>query len=59
MVFLEAGIVAKRHDVRLATQISLLRLALSSIPNMNVKPAGTNKTAKELGELLKDMLDGE
>lgn len=59
MVFVEASIVASRIGVQMATQTSLLKMALSSIPNMNVKPAGTTRAAKELAELLKDMLDGE
>lgn len=59
MVFVEAGIVANRIGVQMATNTSLIKMALSSIPNMNVKPAGTTRAAKELGELLKDMMDGE
>lgn len=59
MVFVEAGIVARRIGVQMATQTSLLQMALSSIPNPNVKPAGTKRAAKDLSDLLKGMLDGE
>ena len=59
MVFVEAGIVAKRIGVQMASQTSLLQMALSTIPNMNVKPAGTKRAAKDLGNVLKDMMNGE
>lgn len=59
MVSAEARIVAKRLDVQLAAHTSLLQMALSSIPNMNVKTGATNRAAKELGAMLKGMLHGE
>ena len=59
MVFVEASIVAKRIGVQMASQTSLLQMALSTIPNMNVKPAGTKRAAKDLGDLLKEMMNGE
>lgn len=59
MVFVEASIVAKRIGVQMASQTSLLQMALSTIPNMNVKPAGTKRAAKDLGNVLKDMMNGE
>lgn len=59
MVFVEAGIVAKRIGVQLAAQISLMQMALSSVPNMNVERAGTKRAAKDLGDLLKEMMNGE
>lgn len=59
MVSVEAGFVAKRLSVQLATQTSLIQMALSSVPNMNVKKGGTDRVAKELQKLLKEMLDGE
>lgn len=43
----------------MAVQTSLFQMALSSIPNMNVKPAGTKRAAKDLGDVLKDMINGE
>ena len=59
MVSVEAGFVAKRLSVQLATQTSLMQMTLSSIPNMNVDKKGTGRVAKELQKLLKEMLDGE
>lgn len=59
MVFVEASIVAKRIGVQMASQTSLLQMALSTIPNMNVKPAGTKRAAKDLSDVLKDMMNGE
>lgn len=59
MVFVEASIVAKRIGVQMASQTSLLQMALSTIPNMNVKPAGTKRAAKDLSNVLKDMMNGE
>ena len=43
----------------MASQTSLLQMALSTIPNMNVKPAGTKRAAKDLSNVLKDMMNGE
>ena len=59
MVSVEASFVAKRIGVQLASEISLLQMALSTVPNMNVKPAGTKRAAKELTDLLKGLMDGE
>lgn len=59
MVSVEASIVAKRYDVRLAAQIGLMQAALSTIPNMNVTAAATSKAAKRLEKMLKELLDGE
>ena len=58
MVFAEANIVVKRINAQMASEISLLQMALSSIPNMSVKPAATRKAAKELAKHLKGMIDG-
>lgn len=59
MVSVEAGFVAKRLSVQLATQTSLMRMALSSIPNMNVDVKATRRENNDLKKLLKEMLDGE
>lgn len=59
MVSVEASFVAKRLSVQVATKTTLLQMALSTLPNMNVKPAGTNRAVKTLKNLLKEMLDGE
>lgn len=59
MVFAEARRVTRRLDVHLASQTALLQMALSSQPNMNVKPAATVRVAKALDKMLKDMLDGQ
>jgi len=58
LVFVEADFVVRRINAHLAIQTSLLQMALSSIPNMSVKPAGTKKTATDLSEILKGMIDG-
>ncbi|UVK46817.1 hypothetical protein BPNPMPFG_002527 [Mesorhizobium sp. AR07] len=59
MVFAEAGYVVKRINAQMAAQTSLLQMALSTIPNESVKPAATQKAAKELMKHLKGMIDGE
>lgn len=43
----------------MATQTTLLQMALSSIPNQSVKASATKNAAKQLHKQLKDMLDGE
>ncbi|RWO06286.1 MAG: hypothetical protein EOS07_21845 [Mesorhizobium sp.] len=58
MVFAEASYVVKRINAQMASEISLLQMALSSIPNMSVKPAATKKAAKELTKQLKGLIDG-
>lgn len=55
----EAGIVVRRLNAQMATEISLLQMALSSIPNMSVKASATKKAAKELQKQLKGLIDGE
>ena len=59
MVFAEAEHVVRRINAQMASEISLLQLALSSIPNMSVKPSGTKKAAKELTKVLKGLIHGE
>ena len=59
MVFAEATYVVKRINAHLAAQTSLLQMALSTIPNMSVKPGATKRAAKELTAHLKGMIDGE
>lgn len=58
-VFAEAEFVVRRINAHLATQTSLLQMALSSIPNMSVKPSGTKKAVEALSKFLKDMWDGK
>jgi len=58
-VFAEANYVVSRMNAQMAAQISLLQMALSSIPNQSVKPAATKRIAKELMKHLKGMLDGQ
>ncbi len=59
MVFAEASIVVRRINAQLAAEISLLQMALSSVPNMSVKPSGTKAAADRLTKQLKGMIDGE
>lgn len=58
MVSDEARIVANRMNLELASQISLIRMAVSTIPNQSVKPQSTSKAAKEFTAKLKEMVDG-
>lgn len=58
MVFVEADIVVARVNAHLASEIALLQMALSSIPNQSVKPSATKKVANELKKQIKDMLNG-
>lgn len=58
MVFAEASYVVSRINTHMATQTGLLQMALSSVPNMGVKPAATKKAAAELVKILKAMKNG-
>ena len=59
MVFAEAKLVARRLDVQLASQMTLMQLALSTQPNMNVKPAATKRLVKSFEKMVKGLFDGE
>jgi hypothetical protein len=59
MVFAEAEHVVRRINAHMATQASLLQMALSTIPNMSVKPTGTKSAAKTFADLLKGMWHGK
>lgn len=54
----EAGIVVRRLNAQLATEISFLQMALSTMPNMSVKASATKNAAKELQKQLKGLIDG-
>lgn len=58
-VFAEANFVVKRINAQMASEVSLLQMALSTIPNQSVKTAHTNRAVKELAKHLKGMTDGE
>lgn len=58
MVSVEAGYVVKRMNAQLAAEISLMQMALSSIPNESVKAPQTKKSAAALKKHLKELLDG-
>ena len=58
MVFDEAQIVTSRLNMQMASQISLIQMALSSIPNEMIKPAATKKAASQLTKVLKEMIGG-
>lgn len=58
MVFAEARRVVRRLDVQLASRMALMQMALSTQPNMNVKPAASQRIAKAFEKVLKGMLDG-
>ncbi len=51
--------MVNRINAQMATEITLLQMALSSIPNMSVKGSATKRAAKDLHKLLKGMIDGE
>ncbi|WP_176477700.1 hypothetical protein [Mesorhizobium sp. WSM3866] len=51
--------MVRRINAQLAAEISLLQLALSSIPNKSVKPAATRNAANVLKQQLKELTDGE
>ncbi|RWF33718.1 MULTISPECIES: hypothetical protein [unclassified Mesorhizobium] len=57
-VFAEAGFVVRRINSQMASEISLMQLALSSIPNESVKPAFFRNAAKQLAQQLKELTDG-
>jgi hypothetical protein len=58
MVSAEAEIVVSRLNAQMATQISLMQMTLSSIPNMSVKPSATKNAAKQLMNQLKGLING-
>ena len=58
-VFAEANYVVNRMNAQMASEISLMQMALSSIPNQSVKPAATKRAAKELTKHLKGLMDGK
>ena len=55
-LFQEAGIVVERLNTQAATDASLLQLAISSIPNMSVKPTATKKLAATFQKTVKALL---
>lgn len=59
LVSAEAELVAKRISAQMATQASLLQMAISTIPNMSVKHSATKASAKKFLDVLKGMFDGE
>lgn len=59
MVFAEAEFVVRRLNAQMASEIALLQLALSSVPNMSVKASATKKAAKELTDRIKGLMDGK
>lgn len=59
MVSEEAKIVTHRLNTQMASQISLIQMAISSVPSMGVSASATKKAAKDLKTLLKDMVDGD
>lgn len=48
--------MARRLDVQTASQFALLQMALSTQPNMNVKPSATKRAVTAFQKMLKDML---
>ncbi len=56
LLFLEAGIVVDRLNTQAATDASLLQLAISTIPNMSVKPTATKKLAATFQKTVKALL---
>jgi hypothetical protein len=58
VVTAEAKLVSQRLDVQLAQKIGLQQMMISSVPNMSVKPAASNRLAKELVKTLKAMFNG-
>ena len=59
MVFFESRLVVRRLDVRLASEMSLMQLAISTQPNDNVKPGATKKMFAAFRNTIKGMLDVE
>ena len=55
----EARLVAQRLDVQLAQMVGLQQMMISAIPNMNVKPAATQRIGKEFVRTLKAMFNGQ
>lgn len=48
--------MVRRLDVQTATHFSLLQLALSAQPNMNVKPAATKRMVTAFQKMLKELM---
>ncbi len=58
MVFAEAAIVVSRMNAQMASEASLLQLAISTVPNMSIKPAATKRAVKAFKEQLEALTDG-
>jgi len=59
MVSEEARLVVARLNAQTATEVALFQMALSTIPNMSVKPAAVKKAAKAFEKRIKGMIHGE
>lgn len=58
MVFAEAQIVVSRMNAQMASEASLLQLAISTIPNMSIKAAATKRAVKAFKDQLEALTDG-
>lgn len=54
----EVELVVARHNARIASEMTLMQMVISTQPNEMVKPSSTKKTIRRLGELLKNMTGG-
>lgn len=59
LVLLEAQLVIERLNAEKATNATILRMAVSTIPNMNVKPSDTKKLGESFRELIAKLLPGD
>lgn len=55
----EVAFVVKRENAAFATQAALLRMAISTTPNMAVKPESTKKANRDFQKLINSMIESE
>jgi hypothetical protein len=54
----EAQLVVDRLNAQTATDATLLQMAISTVPNMSVKPSATKQITKMFGAQIKALLGG-
>lgn len=59
MVFDEARLVTDRLDRQAGGQAILTQMAVSSVPNMGVKPESTKSMGERFRSLVSRMIDGD
>lgn len=59
LVMQESELVVDRLNAAAGTNALLLQMAVSTVPNMSVKPEGTKSMLKQFGATIKTLLKGD